>query len=51
MEEGKRVREGASEGGRERDREVLWTIKKRLKVGKYITLSGNTASGRTGSSI
>ena len=36
---------------RESEREVFFTIKKRLKVGKYNALSGNTASGRMGSSI
>jgi hypothetical protein len=35
----------------EREREVLLTIKKCLTVGKYNALSGNTDSGRTGSSI
>jgi hypothetical protein len=36
---------------REKEREVLLTITKRLKVGKNNALSGNTASGRSGSSI
>jgi hypothetical protein len=36
---------------KERERQVFLTIKKRLKVGKYNALSGNTASARTGSSI
>jgi hypothetical protein len=36
---------------RERERGVFFTIKKGLKVGKHNALPGNTASGRTGSSI
>jgi hypothetical protein len=39
---------GGGEGG---GREVLLTIKKWLKVGKHNALSGNTAYGRTSSSI
>jgi hypothetical protein len=38
------------EGGRDREREVLLTIKKGLKIGEHNALSGNTAPGRTGSS-
>ena len=36
---------------REREREVLLTITKRLKVVKHNVLSGDTAPGRTGASI
>ena len=35
----------------EREREILLTITKGLKVGKYNALSGDTAPGCTGSSI
>jgi len=51
-ERGREGREGERERGRdgererEREREVSLTIKKRLKVGKYNALSGNTASER-----
>jgi len=54
-------RPGYKEGGvfvcvcereRERERErSLLTINRRLKVGKYCALTGNTASGRSGPSI
>jgi hypothetical protein len=43
--------DAVAEGGREREREVLLTIKKRLKIGKHNALSGNNAPGRTGSGI
>jgi hypothetical protein len=43
------LRRGGRE--REREREVLLTITKSLKVGKYNTLVVDTAPGRTGSSI
>ena len=36
---------------REREREVLLTITKRLKVVKHNAPSGDAAPGRTGSSI
>jgi len=49
-EEKEKEEDGEKEEG-ERVIEVLLTVKKCLKVGKYHSLSGKTASGRTGSSI
>ena len=43
-------RERERERARKSEREVFLTIKKRLRVGKYTALSGNTASGRSGPS-